>query len=340
MRKTYKFYVGGMHCKACVVLTENALSEVPRVYKVKSSLSARSVEINGDFGDKSEAVIVENFNEVLRPHGYTLSCVVQKHKVQWSDFYMAIPVASAFIALFIVLQKLGIINLLNISEMSYGAIFMLGLVASLSACMAICGGLLLSMSATLPADYNRNRAHILFHIGRIIAFFLLGGLIGELGSMFQFSFMGVFILNSLVALVFIVLGINLLDILPRISKLQITIPNFIGLYIHKLKNINNAFMPFLLGVATFFLPCGFTQSAQMYALTTGSFFSGALIMGLFVIGTLPALALVSLGSLKVYQKIQSGIFFKTVGLIVLFFGFFTLLGALISIGLIPPLFNF
>jgi len=340
MSKTYKFYVDGMHCKACVVLTENALNEMPQVYKVKSSLSARSVEIKGDFGDKNEVAIAEYLNDTLRPHGYTLSFIGKKHKVQWSDFHIAIPVASAFIALFIVFQKLGIINLLNISEMSYGAIFMLGVVASLSACMAVCGGLLLSMSATLPADYNRTRAHILFHIGRIIAFFLLGGLIGEIGSMFQFSFMGVFILNSLVALVFIILGINLLDILPRISKLQITIPNFIGLYIHKLKNINNAFMPFLLGIATFFLPCGFTQSVQIHTLTTGNFLEGALIMGLFVIGTLPALALVSFGSLKVYQKIQSGIFFKTIGLIVIFFGLFTLLGALTSIGIIPPLFSF
>jgi hypothetical protein len=45
----------------------------------------------------------------------------------------------------------------------------------------------------------------------------------------------------------------------------------------------------VLGAASFFLPCGFTQAVQIYALSTGSpLFAGA-IMAVFAIGTAPGL---------------------------------------------------
>ena len=46
---------------------------------------------------------------------------------------------------------------------------------------------------------------------------------------------------------------------------------------------------FVLGAATFFLPCGFTQALQLYVLAKGSFVIGALTMLAFSLGTLPAL---------------------------------------------------
>ena len=117
-------------------------------------------------------------------------------------------------------------------------------------------------------------------------------------------------------------------------------PNFIGKRVHGLKNVNHTLTPLLVGVATFFLPCGFTQSMQIYTLTTGSFLIGALIMFTFALGTFPVLAILSFSSLGIHKKAQSGVFFKTAGLIVIFFGIFNLINSLVAIGLIPPLFTF
>ena len=50
--KTYKFHVNGMHCPACVALTESELGDLPHVSSVKADLSSLSVEIVGSFGDK------------------------------------------------------------------------------------------------------------------------------------------------------------------------------------------------------------------------------------------------------------------------------------------------
>jgi len=106
------------------------------------------------------------------------------------------------------------------------------------------------------------------------------------------------------------------------------------------KKINHTLTPALLGVVTFFLPCGFTQSMQIYALSTGDFFSGALTMFVFALGTFPVLALMSFTSLGIHDKITRGIFFKTAGLVVIFFAVFNLINNFVAIGALPPIFNF
>lgn len=338
--QTYKFQVNGMHCNACVVLTESELNEVSGVSHVKASLKNLDVEVTGDFGDKGQEQIREELDMVLKPHGYTLSLEKQENVIKWSDFNTALPIALAFIAFFILLQKLGIINLITASKVSYGTAFVVGLIASVSTCMAVVGGLVLSMSANFSKEGDKVRPQVLFHIGRLVSFFILGGAVGVLGSTFQLGGTGTFILSFIVAIVLLILGINLLDVFPWVKKLQPTIPKFVGKYAHGLKNVNHTLTPLLVGVATFFLPCGFTQSMQIYSLSTGSFLTGSLIMFSFALGTLPVLSLLSFSSLSIGKYSQSGIFFKSAGLIVIFFGIFNLINALVGAGIISPIFNF
>ncbi|MDZ4285700.1 MAG: sulfite exporter TauE/SafE family protein, partial [Candidatus Sungbacteria bacterium] len=260
MNKTYTFHVNGMHCNACIVLTESELNDVPEVTRAKSSLANHSVEVTGDFGDKKPEHVARDLSEVLKPHGYALSLEKQRHAAKWSDFRIALPIAGAFIALFIMLQKLGIVNLVTTSEVGYATAFVIGLMASVSTCMAVVGGLTLSMSANFAKENDKVKPQVLFHVGRLVSFFILGGAIGALGSAFQLGSAGTFVLSFIVALVLLVLGINLLDVFPWAKKLQPTIPTFIGKHVHGLKNVNHTLTPFLVGIATFFLPCGFTQS--------------------------------------------------------------------------------
>ena len=338
--KTYIFHVNGMHCKACVSLIESELEKLPGVSRVKASLDDLSLEITGDFGDQSSQEIEDQLSAMVKPHGYTLSVEKIKNSAKWADFKMAVPIALIFVGIFIGLQKLGIVNLITTSDVTYGTALLIGVIASVSTCMAVVGGLVLSMSANFVKEGNGVVPQILFHTGRLISFFVLGGVIGMLGSVFQLGQGGIFILSLIVALVLIMMGINLLDVFPWARKLQLTLPSFIGKKVHGLKEINHTLMPFLLGAVTFFLPCGFTQSMQIYTLTTGSFMSGALTMFIFALGTLPVLALLSFSFLGIKNKTQSSIFFKAAGLIVLFFGAINLINSLVVIGLIQPVFNF
>ena len=183
----YNFHVNGMHCNSCVLLTESELKELPNIKSVKSSLKNTSVEIIGDFGDKTDEKIAEELTTILKPHGYTLSLGKEIVEKDWSDFKIAIPVAILFITLFILLQKIGLVNLINTSKITYGTSFVVGIIASLSTCMAVVGGLVLSMSATFAQEGDKVRPQILFHTGRLVSFFILGGIIGALGSVFTLN---------------------------------------------------------------------------------------------------------------------------------------------------------
>ena len=338
--ESYSFHVSGMHCHSCVLLTESALKELPYIKEAKSSLKHHSIEVKGDFNGKDPALIVRELSEVLSPHGYSLSLEKQVKDKNWNEFKIAIPIALAFGILFVVLQKIGLVNLLRSDTMTFGTAFVIGLIASVSSCMAVVGGLVLSMSATFAKEDDKVRPQILFHVGRFVSFFILGGAIGVLGSLFGLSSSFSYFLGILIGLVMLLLGINLLDVFRWSKRLQPAMPKFISRHALGISKFNHRLTPLLVGIATFFLPCGFTQSMQIYALGSGNFLQGGLTMLFFALGTLPVLALLSFGFLGLKNKAQLGIFFKAAGLIVILFGLFNIINAMVAFGAIPPILTF
>jgi len=339
-RQKYQFHIRGMHCKACELLTESELKEFPYISFVKASLKSNLVEMVGDFGERSAEDVTRELNTVLVKHGYTLSSERVEKKINWADFKIAIPITILFVVIYVILQKIGLVNLVNITKVSYGTAFIIGIIASLSSCMAVVGGLVLSMSASFAKDGDRIKPQIMFHLGRIVSFFILGGIIGMIGSAFQLNAFGTFSLSFLIAIVMLILGINLLDIFPWAKRLQPGMPKFLSRHAIGVSKLNHTLTPLLVGVATFFLPCGFTQSMQLYTLKTGNFLQGGLTMLSFALGTLPILALVSFSSLSVGKNSKAGIFFKTAGMIVILFALFNLINALVVINILPPIFSF
>lgn len=329
-----------MHCNGCVIMIESELNDLPNVTYVKSSLKNHSVEIEGNFGNKTQEQIAEELTIPLKSHGYTVSVEKQQHSAKWGEFKIAVPVALGFAALFVVLQKMGIVNLVNAGNVTYGTAFVIGIIASLSTCMAVVGGLVLSMSATFAKEGDKVRPQLMFHTGRIVSFFILGGVIGAIGSAFTLSTSATFFLGLTIGIVMLILGINLLDTFHWAKKLQPSMPKFIAKHAHGVSKFNHTLTPLLVGIVTFFLPCGFTQSMQLYTLSTGSFLTGGFTMLAFALGTLPVLALISFSSFSIQKSSKSGIFFKAAGLIVIMFAIFNLINSLVVIGVIPPIFNF
>lgn len=340
MKNTYTFHANGMHCKACEMMIDSELEELPEVDKVSASLQSRRVQVEGDFGEKTPEQIAQQLSVVLEKRGYSLTVEKQLQEKKWSEFYYAIPIAAGFAILFVLLQKMGIVNLVDTTKMSYGTAILIGLIASVSTCMAVVGGLILSMSATFAKGGDKTRPQVLFHLGRILSFFVLGGVIGTIGSAFALNTTSTFILSLVIGLVMLVLGLNLLEVFHFTKKLQPAMPKFISKHVLGISKFNHSFTPVLLGIATFFLPCGFTQSMQIYTLSTGSFFKGGFTMLAFALGTLPVLALISFSSFSIQNSSKAGIFFKTAGLIVILFALFNLINSAVVMGWIAPVFNF
>jgi sulfite exporter TauE/SafE/copper chaperone CopZ len=335
--QTYAFHVDGMHCKACVLLTQSELAAHPRVLWTKSSLRTHSVEVRGDFGDKPLDEIVSELSPYLSQH--SLSTTAPERHVDWEEFSVAVPIAISCAALFVLLQEMGVVNLVSGDNVTYSTAFLIGVVASLSTCMAIVGGLVLSISATFARSGDRVRPQALFHGGRIASFLVLGALIGLIGSAFRLNVTGTFVLSIGVALFMLALGLNLLDVFHWATPLQPSMPGFISKRALGTVNTTHTLTPALVGGATFFLPCGFTQAMQLYAVSTGSPVSGGLTMLFFALGTLPALSLLSFTSLALRTRSKQGTFFKTVGLLVILFALFNAANSLAAIGVVRPVFN-
>jgi len=327
-----------MHCAACTLLIEETFKELSNVTDVKASLGNHRVSVTGEFTDLPET-IAEKLTMLVKGHGYTISIEKSQKDAGWGDFVYALPIALVLIAGFVALQKAGLANLITGSSVSYGTAFVIGLIASVSSCLAIVGGLVLSLSASSAKEGGTWRTQSLFHVGRLAGFFVLGGSIGLIGSSFHLGITANVVLGVIVALVMLILGVNLLDVFHFTKRLQITMPAWLSRHVVRGSKHDHYLAPVLVGIGTFFLPCGFTQSMQLYALSTGSFTQGAMTMFVFALGTFPVLALLSFGSLNIAHKPWKGIFFKTAGIIVIALALFNLLNALATAGIINPLFN-
>lgn len=336
--KTYIFHINGMHCVSCSVLIEETFKELPKVSKVKASFANHQLIISGNFTDSPEAM-AEELTKLVKGHGYTISLERIEKDAKWGDFVYAFPIAAALIAGFLALQKTGMTDFITTSDVSYGTAFFIGLIASVSTCLAVVGGLVLSLSASSAKEGGTWKTQTLFHVGRLGGFFALGGAIGAIGSAFHLGLNANIVLSIIVAFVMLILGVNLLDILHFTKKLQFTLPPWLSKHVVNGSKHDHYLAPALVGIGTFFLPCGFTQSIQLSALTAGSFMKGAFIMSAFAFGTLPMLALLSFGALNIAHKSWKGIFFKTAGIIVIALALFNLANAFVAAGIINPLFN-
>lgn len=328
-----------MHCNACTLLIEETFKEFPNTESVHVSLSGQYVTLTGAFTDSPEK-IAEELTKLVYPHGYTISVEKSAHAVGWGDFVYAVPIAVVIILGFMLLQKAGLASLITGSSVSYGTAFIIGLIASVSSCLAIVGGLVLSLSANSAKEGGTWRSQALFHGGRLGGFFILGGLVGLLGNSLHLGLTANIVLSVIVALVMFILGVNLLGVFHFTKKLQFTLPARFSKRIMRGSHQEHYLAPLLVGIGTFFLPCGFTQSMQLYALSTGSFMQGSLTMFVFALGTLPVLALLSFGSLNIAHKPWKGIFFKTAGIIVIALAVLNGTNALATAGIMNPLFNF
>lgn len=290
MSNIFHFAVTGTHCASCEIVIERELKKLPGAMKVRASAGANTVDIEMQDG---KSITAEECTRVLKQHGYTFSNVSTTLRVfSWDRFILAVV---AIGLIFFLLTSTGILNYAPEEATGKGlvAVLLVGIVASFSSCTAVVSGFLVALSSK-AAQSNASatfvakmRPHFAFNVGRLIGFAGFGALVGAIGSQLVLSSTMNGVLIVVIALLMIGIGIDLLNVLP--AGLAIRPPKFLSHRIHSIVESKNPLAPAILGALTFFLPCGFTQSMQLYALSTGSPIQAAVIMTTFAIGTLPAL---------------------------------------------------
>lgn len=178
--------------------------------------------------------------------------------------------------------------------MDITTIFITGLFAGGLTCLAVQGGLLASSIAQQESDKLKDEAikgHAVpilsFLVTRLIAYTLLGLLLGSLGSVLQLSLSIRVMLQFVVAIFMIGTALNLLHVHPIFRYFAIQPPKFLTRLIKNQSKSKALFGPAILGAMTVLIPCGATQAMMAYAITTGSPLAGAVTMFTFILGTSP-----------------------------------------------------
>ncbi len=330
-KKIIKVPIKGMHCRSCELLIEEKLKEIEHVIEVYVNYSLGEAVIHHH---EANAPDMHSIKRAVAGAGYEVGAP-DKLPLLTKDRHEYINLGIAFLILmvvYLVFKSLGLSNFSpNLSSPSWGLIVVIGLVAGFSTCMALVGGLSLGLSTKFAENHptatsaEKFRPHIFFVIGRILSYALLGGLLGSLGTVFKLSAMTNGVITLLVGAVMLLMGLQLINIFPRLNRFKLSLPKSVsrafGLN-HKDKEYSHK-NSMILGALTFFLPCGFTQAMQLYAVSTGSFGLGALTMGLFALGTAPGLLSVG-GVTSIVSGNFKERFFKVAGLAVILFGLFNL----------------
>ncbi len=354
MIKEHTYFIKGMHCASCEILVEKKLLEIVGVRAVEASTAHGKATIEYDSEKPSLGKINEIFekdNYIFFDAPYTAIPTVKKEGT--NKTLVALAVATFIIMAFLLLDKMGISGFLNVgSKSSLVAFFGFGLLAGLSSCAALVGGIILSMSkqwsrlydnagSSYPdgnssgsGQYQKFEPHLLFNVGRILSYVILGGVLGLIGSRLQVSFTFTALLVMVISLLMIALGLQMLGV-PAFRKFQFSMPRFITRKIANESNFNGKYMPFVMGALTFFLPCGFTITAQSLALLSGSPLQGALILGVFSLGTAPMLLLMGFSSVTFLSRPHlAQTFSKVAGFLVLFFALYNMYNQLNVLGVI------
>lgn len=175
------------------------------------------------------------------------------------------------------------------------SILVTGLFTGGLTCLAVQGGLLATTiaqreEATLKrnAQKNGNALPILsFLLAKLLAYTILGFLLGWLGSVVQLPLSIKVFIQFAVAVFMIGTALNMLNVHPIFRYFIIQPPRFLTRLVRKQSKRADLFAPALLGAITVLIPCGTTQAMMALAITSGSPFLGALILFIFILGTSP-----------------------------------------------------
>ena len=179
------------------------------------------------------------------------------------------------------------INLLTIISIAF--------LGSFGHCIGMCGGIVLAYSTIKiePASskVSKTIAHLLYNFGRVLTYTILGAMFGALGGVVIFSNTANAVLLIVAGVAMILAGLSLMGKIKFLTIIEhsISSSNFYKKSFQKILHSKSNVSFFVLGMLNGLLPCGFVYFFAITAASTASPLSGALVMFIFGISTVPAM---------------------------------------------------
>lgn len=179
------------------------------------------------------------------------------------------------------------VNILSIISIAF--------LGSFGHCIGMCGGIVLAYS-TIKIDpksskVSQSTAHLLYSLGRVFTYSILGAIFGTLGGVVTFSNTANGILLIVAGIAMVLAGLSLMGKIKFLTLIEHSFSSspFYKDMFKRVLNSKSNFSFFTLGMLNGLLPCGFVYFFAITAASTASPLYGAMVMAIFGLSTIPAM---------------------------------------------------
>ena len=185
-------------------------------------------------------------------------------------------------------------------DFSLLSVLVFGLLTSFGHCLGMCSGIVVAYSSAKLAGKNRAQqavAHLLYALGRITVYAVLGGAVTLIGAVFAVSMTTRGAVLAVLGAVMVVIGVSLLGRIGFLAFLESSAIVQSACYKRSFGALIGSKNPaafYGIGLLNGLIPCGAVYAALAMAITSGSALGGAGAMAVFGAATAPSLFAVGL----------------------------------------------
>ena len=176
--------------------------------------------------------------------------------------------------------------------------FLTGLTTGGISCFAVQGGLLAGTLANQKKE-EQKKSLIMFLSAKTISHFILGALLGLLGSSIIISPKTQGVMQIIAGIFILTVAAKFAEIHPIFRKFILTPPKAFFKILRIQSKSESLITPAIIGFLTVLIPCGITQAMMLLSVSSGNFLTGGFILLAFVLGTTPIFFILGLASEKV-----------------------------------------
>jgi sulfite exporter TauE/SafE len=174
--------------------------------------------------------------------------------------------------------------------------------------------------ASARPPLSAGRPIVLFLGAKLVAYTILGFLLGWIGSVLQLTPITRAILQVGIGVFMVGNALRMLNVHPIFRYFALQPPAAVTRYIRRTsKGDPTTLTPLFLGALTILIPCGVTQAMMAVAIGTGSALAGACIMFAFILGTSPVFFAVAYLATRLGSRLEAS-FTRIVAVVVLVLG--------------------
>lgn len=190
------------------------------------------------------------------------------------------------------------------------AAFVFGLMGG-AHCIGMCGGIMSALTFAVPPSMRQparlGGLLLSYNIGRIMSYMLAGALVAALGTLLSLSPGAGVALQAFAAIMLILMALYIANWWKGLLKVEAVGRRFwrvIEPFGRRLMPVVHVPQAFALGAIWGWLPCGLVYSMLAWSLAIADPLRGALLMGAFGLGTLPALLATGLAARQLRDLIR------------------------------------